>query len=369
MESFYSYQKLKNDLYNMKKEFPFLEIGSIGKSVLGKEILYIKIGVGKKKIFYSGAYHANEWITSPLLVKFAKEYALRYVKNIKMLNVNSRQLFENTCLYIVPMVNPDGVDLVNYGLEKFINNMEKNNDVEKNDNEENDCNKGKNEELFTVLEENVDNSSLKLGIIEKLSRIEKMSRIEKLSRIDIKRKIEEVKKIAKNYPDILFPKGWKANIDGVDLNLQYPAGWENAKKIKFAQGFDKPAPRDYVGKKPLEAKEAIAIYNFTKKHNFEMVIAYHTQGKEIYWKFGECTPRKSEKIGKKFSEFSGYKLADVPYNSSFAGYKDWFIQEFNKPGYTIEAGIGENPIQMEQFEEIWKDNFGILGLGIEEIIN
>lgn len=156
---------------------------------------------------------------------------------------------------------------------------------------------------------------------------------------------------------------------GIDLNLQYPAGWENAKRIKFAQGFDKPAPRDYVGKKPLEAKEAIAIYNFTKKHNFEMVIAYHTQGKEIYWKFGECTPRKSEKIGKKFSEFSGYKLADVPYNSSFAGYKDWFIQEFNKPGYTIEAGIGENPIQMEQFEEIWKDNFGILGLGIEEIIN
>ena len=62
-------------------------------------------------------------------------------------------------------------------------------------------------------------------------------------------------------------------------------------------------------------------------------------------------------------------MADVPYNSSFAGYKDWFIQEFNKPGYTIEAGIGENPIQMEQFEEIWKDNFGILGLGIEEIIN
>lgn len=216
MESFYSYQKLKNDLYNMKKEFPFLEMGSIGKSVLGKEILYIKIGVGKKKIFYSGAYHANEWITSPLLVKFAKEYALRYVKNIKMLNVNSRQLFENTCLYIVPMINPDGVDLVNYGLEKFINNMEKNNDVEKNDNEENDCNKGKNEELFTVLEENVDNSSLKLGIIEKLSRIEKISRIE------IKRKIEKVKKIAKNYPDILFPKGWKANIDGVDLKNYQP---------------------------------------------------------------------------------------------------------------------------------------------------
>ena len=34
---------------------------------------------------------------------------------------------------------------------------------------------------------------------------------------------------------------------GVDLNLQFPAGWEQAKEIKFAQGFTSPAPRDYVG--------------------------------------------------------------------------------------------------------------------------
>ena len=41
--------------------------------------------------------------------------------------------------------------------------------------------------------------------------------------------------------------GWKANINGVDLNLQFPAGWENAKEIKYSQGFNKPAPRDFVG--------------------------------------------------------------------------------------------------------------------------
>ena len=68
-------------------------------------------------------------------------------------------------------------------------------------------------------------------------------------------------------------------------------------------------------------------------------------------------------IGQKFANASGYKLANTPYNSSFAGYKDWFIQDYNRPGYTIEAGIGTNPLPISQFNQIYKDNIGILILG------
>ena len=32
-------------------------------------------------------------------------------------------------------------------------------------------------------------------------------------------------------------------------------------------------------------------------------------------------------------------------------------------GYTIEAGIGENPLPISQFDEIYNDNIGILILG------
>ncbi len=58
----------------------------------------------------------------------------------------------------------------------------------------------------------------------------------------------------------------------------------------------------------------------------------------------------------------GYILADVPYNASFAGYKDWFLQEYRRPGYTVEAGIGQNPLPISQFDEIYRDNLGILVL-------
>lgn len=145
--------------------------------------------------------------------------------------------------------------------------------------------------------------------------------------------------------------------------MQFPAGWKNAKEIKYAQGFDMPAPRDFVGFGPLTEPESLAIYNFTLMHDFRLVIAYHTQGKEIYWNFQNINPPKGYEIGTKFANASGYLLTDVPYNSSFAGYKDCFIQDYNRPGYTIEAGIGENPLPIDQFDDICNDNLGILVLG------
>lgn len=156
---------------------------------------------------------------------------------------------------------------------------------------------------------------------------------------------------------------WKLiNITGVDLNLQFPALWEKAKEIKYTQGFNKPAPRDFVGFGPLTEPESLAIYNFTLSHNFSLILSYHSQGEVIYWQFQDYNPPRSLEIGEKLSQASGYSLEETPFNSSFAGYKDWFIQNYNKPGYTIEVGIGENPLLISQFDEIYNDNLGVLVL-------
>ena len=204
----YTYRVLQEDINNLKLRFPFLEVGEIGRSVLNKSIPYIKIGNGKRKVFYNASFHANEWITTPVLMKFIEDYAYALINDSNLMGINAGNLYELVSLYIVPMVNVDGVDLVTGGLK------------------------------------NVDNSYKKAEII------------------------------ANEFPGITFPDGWKANINGVDLNLQFPAEWYTARNIKYEQGFNKPAPRDFPGYGPLTEPEALAVYNFTLKHNFDLVIAY-----------------------------------------------------------------------------------------------
>ncbi len=150
----------------------------------------------------------------------------------------------------------------------------------------------------------------------------------------------------------------------MDLNLQFPAGWEQAKEIKYKQGFTQPAPRDFVGYGPLTAPESVALYNFTLQHNFSLVIAYHTQGRVIYYEYQDYTPSNSKEIANTFAKVSGYTVEETPYNSSFAGYKDWFILYYGRPGFTIEVGLGNNPLPISQFAGIYRENLGILVLGM-----
>ena len=108
----YSYSILKINLDSLKLLYPFLDITSTGNSVLGNEIPVIKIGRGSKEVFYSGAIHANEWITSPILMKFVENYCYAYSNNLNIFGYNARNIYNYCTIYIMPMVNPDGVNLV-----------------------------------------------------------------------------------------------------------------------------------------------------------------------------------------------------------------------------------------------------------------
>ena len=110
--SAYNSTLLTNNLITLSLYFPFLNIQTVGKSVLGKNIYVIKLGTGKKEVFYSASFHANEWITSVIMMKFIEDYCNAYVSNSIIFGYSIRDLFTSTSIYIMPMVNPDGVDLV-----------------------------------------------------------------------------------------------------------------------------------------------------------------------------------------------------------------------------------------------------------------
>jgi len=153
---------------------------------------------------------------------------------------------------------------------------------------------------------------------------------------------------------------WKANACGVDLNKNYPANWYQAKSYYFQQGFCKPGAKNFVGERPLSEPETSAMAAYTFLNDFLTTLSLHTQGEEIYYKYLDFNPKGANELAKKFAEVSGYKLEEVPEESSFAGYRDWFITEFNRPGFTIECGLGENPLPLSDFSYMYKKTSPIL---------
>ena len=279
------------------EQYPFCRTELLTRTAFQRPVRTLVIGNGPRKVLYTAAHHANEWITSLVLLKFAEELAIAIQNDGTVFDVPGKEIQEKATIYMVPMVDPDGVDLVTGAIPE--------------------------------------------GDIQ----------------------FDLAQRLAQNYPSIPFPDGWKANLLGVDLNLNYPAGWLQAREIKFSQGFTTPGPRDYVGRAPLNQFETQALAGYTEFLDPAMVLAYHSQGKEIYWTFQDYQVPGARELGEQFAAVSGYTLTQPQYNSSFAGYKDWFIQKFRRPGYTIEVGQGVNPLPLSQFDEIYRDNIGILVLG------
>jgi g-D-glutamyl-meso-diaminopimelate peptidase len=106
------------------------------------------------------------------------------------------------------------------------------------------------------------------------------------------------------------------------------------------------------------------MFDTTEALSPDLTIAWHTQGAEIYWKFLDLAPQGAEALGRQMAAASGYRLSEIPYASSFAGYKDWFIQDFDRPGYTIEAGEGENPLPIRLLGQLYRENLPIFLLGL-----
>ncbi len=280
----YCYDQMKQDAGKLKEMYPdLIDIGSIGKSVEGRDLLLIKFGKGDKRIVLAGAHHAREYITSTFLMETIDEYARAYETTGTYGEFDIRALLDEATIYAVPMVNPDGVNLVQNGID-----------------------------LVAEPE-----------------------------------KVRSMRMIKSSYSE------WKANINGVDLNRQYPCLWSEK------EGPSGPSSENYMGKEPATEPEVIAMMNLCNENEFLLAASFHTKGEVIYWADSgtEAAIPADNTIAQTLADVTGYNLKPITQDPAdyAAGFENWFRQEFLHPAFCIEltpVGGGSAPHDDSEFSSL-----------------
>ncbi len=148
---------------------------------------------------------------------------------------------------------------------------------------------------------------------------------------------------------------WKANGEGIDINRNFPAGWET---INDRSG---PSAQLYQGTVPFSTAEAVALRDYTLRYSFDATVSYHATGSLIYYAYGDHTAANtgSEALAKAVKEISGYDLADSS-GIDGAGYKDWAIEELGIPSITVEIGCKEAALAQREIYSIFVRNYRLL---------
>lgn len=146
---------------------------------------------------------------------------------------------------------------------------------------------------------------------------------------------------------------WQANARGVDINHNFNAGWEELQQEEKKRGICGPCARQWGGPAPESEPETRALTALCSRGDFRHVVALHSQGEEIYWQYGERTPPSAKLMAMVMASASGYAVAAPGGLAAHGGFKDWFIKETGRPGFTIELGKGKNPLPITEFEDMY----------------
>ena len=299
----YDYDDMQEDILELTQMYPQdIEVSSIGNSVEGRDLMLIKMGSGQKKILLIGSHHAREYITSSYLMNTVDKYLFAAGNGQSIDGYDIERLLEQVTVYVVPMLNPDGVNLVINGI----------------------------------------------GSVRDQQAVEAMAMLKD------------------TYAE------WKANINGVDLNRQYPCHWEEKK-----QSTQVPSSEMFKGFSAASEPEVKAMMQLCENNEFALAASFHSKGEIVYWADSGTVDSVSsaEDITDAVCGVSGYKKMEVSQDPAVygAGFENWFRQQYSRPGLCIEltpGGGGSLPHDDSQFDElVWNKAKLIAAVLMEEAVS
>ncbi|MBE5960723.1 MAG: peptidase M14 [Lachnospiraceae bacterium] len=295
----YTYKEMKEDLEILKKKYPDrLTVNVLATTRDGNNVYEAVFGdqnASKHYIIHAGI-HAREYMTS-LLAMEQLEYYLEQAGTASYEGVDYETLFDDVAIHLVPMVNPDGIAISQFGLE------------------------------------GVTNEAIKTDIESWYNR-------------------DFANGVTSNTL-ATYMKRWKANANGVDLNRNFDYGFE-----EFV-GSSNAGAEKYKGIYAASEPEAKALVDLTNRVKPVAAISYHATGSVIYWDYGQTGALRDDCLSlvKMINKVTGYEIKYAASDKQdAAGYGDWAVMVKEIPSATVEIGTGACPLEISEFPSIWERN-------------
>ena len=294
----YTYQEMQVDLNSLKATYPKMQMDVLGNTIDGRQLYHVVVGnpSAPHKILVHGGIHAREYISSQLVMREIVALLEMQQNNLLYHGQSVATLLQNTCIHFVPMVNPDGITLVQGGIDAL-------------------------------------NTQAAKTMVMSMAAQDQVTDL------------------------TTYLRKWKNNINGVNLNRNFDAFWQEA-----TPKVEHPSNMFYKGTGPESEVESKALANLCRQLRPDYTISYHTQGRVIYWYFGETGnyKAKGQHLANVVHQNTGYTISNTWSQTDAAGFKDWAVQKLDIPSVTIELGRGTSPVDESQITQMWTENDGIL---------
>ena len=295
-EEVYTYDIMVEDINALSKAYSKrLKVRTIGKSADGRDLYELIIGNegAATHVLIDAAIHGREYITSNLCMRQV-EYLLHFYDEGSYDGKPLKPWFDNVCLHVVPMVDPDGVSISQFGLSGI-------------------------------------RSSELQATIQKAYQ-------------------DDTAQGYTSYDFDTYLRRWKANARGVNLNQNFDAMFDQAPGTSTL-----PSAEDYRGAYAASEPETKALTELYDSRVWRAVVNYHAQGRIIYWDIENNKMREhSRDLSNNLMLLTGYQKAIA---GGGGGFKE-YVQLCSRPAasVTIEVGLGTCPLPGSQMESIWAQN-------------
>lgn len=322
----YTYEMMSNDIASLCDKYPdILSSETIGTSVDGRQLYCMYLGNRNAvhHVLVQATIHGREYMNTQLIMRLVEYYASE-CKTALIANRTYAELLDQVCFVIVPMINPDGVSIAQFGIDSIEDEMSHAIFENAYMIDSQNLVQGVDELQDTYWEDNYRNSSFNRAL----------------------------------YPDIPlidvneYSKLWKSNAHGVDLNNNFDADWAQM-SLKTWNSYG-----SYKGDQCESEPETKALIKIAEKYDYDYYLSYHSKGNIVYYDTkgnSANVSAASEDLARlvgghlRFPRYSNKTAANV----NMGGFGDWVQLKLKKASVTIESGLHRCPMSIEEFEPMW----------------